>query len=116
MSAYNCQRCSHQWESRKIGKPQSCPKCKSYQWQTAKKSSQEIIDEVNSDLVNSARETMREIDQTAYRASNEQEKAEDWDGWSEERQAPDYEAGETVTYRQHLRTGKKKEIRRESLL
>ena len=33
MTAYTCSKCSHQWEARKIGKPVSCPRCKSYKWE-----------------------------------------------------------------------------------
>lgn len=44
----------------------------------------------------------------------EAEPIDEWAGWSEERQAPDEQAGEIVTYRQHIKKGTRKEIRRES--
>ena len=62
----------------------------------------------------SVRETIRAIDQTAYEASKREELVEDWTGWSDERTTEDTERGETITYRQHLKSGRRKEIRRES--
>jgi len=42
------------------------------------------------------------------------EKVEDWSGWSDEKTAPDMDSGEVVYYREHLKTRKRKELRRES--
>ena len=110
-----CKRCEYEWKSRKQI-PSSCPRCKSYAWQTARKDPKQIADEVNAELIagKGARETMRAIDQTAYEASKREELAEDWTGWSDERTTEDTERGETITYRQHLKSGRRKEIRRES--
>ena len=37
-----------------------------------------------------------------------------WDGYSDERSTIDHNAGETVYYREHLKTRKRTEIRRET--
>lgn len=39
---------------------------------------------------------------------------DEWAGWSEERETLDQVAGETVYYREHIKTRKRKEIRRET--
>ncbi len=39
---------------------------------------------------------------------------DEWAGWSEEREQYDQVSGETVYYREHLKTRKRKEIRRET--
>lgn len=40
--------------------------------------------------------------------------ADQWAGWSDERETIDLDRGETVTYREHLKTRKRREIRRET--
>ena len=108
MSAHICRRCSHQWESRKIGKPVSCPACKTYRWpDPAGKTSQKASNEQESAQI---RQQIAEIDKLAAESAP----AEDWTGWSDERQTEDTERGETITYRQHLKSGRRKEIGRES--
>ena len=110
MSAHICRRCSHQWESRKIGKPVSCPACKTYRWQApVGKTPQKASNEQESAQI---RQQIAEIDKLASELASEV--VEDWTGWSDERTTEDTERGETITYRQHLKSGRKKEIRRES--
>lgn len=45
---------------------------------------------------------------------NPVEPVDEWVGWSEERESLDESAGETVTYREHIKTRKRKEIRRDT--
>lgn len=40
--------------------------------------------------------------------------ADQWAGWSDERETIDRDRGETVTYREHLKSRKRREIRRET--
>ncbi|VVB83894.1 Uncharacterised protein [uncultured archaeon] len=37
VTAYRCERCSHQWIPRNKVKPIICPKCKSPYWKTPRK-------------------------------------------------------------------------------
>ncbi len=41
-------------------------------------------------------------------------RTDEWDGWSDELSTVDQDAGETVYYREHIKTRKRKELRRET--
>lgn len=108
MSARKCLRCGHQWESRVLKRPASCPACKSYKWDIDPDKKIGLSGEAAKDFLEDI------LDRDAEGQKIKAEVPDEWEGWSEERQTKDYERGEIVTYRVQEKTGKKQIIRRES--
>ncbi len=78
--------CEYEWEPRKAN-PKCCPVCKQY------------LMTQSSPVITSG-----DVDMPA----------ENWQGWTEEKDYIDYESGQTIYYRENRQTGKRKEIRRET--
>ncbi|MFA6074125.1 MAG: hypothetical protein WC758_08460 [Candidatus Woesearchaeota archaeon] len=43
---YKCKRCNYEWKSR-VAKPATCPRCKSYYYESVKKLNSETIQKNN---------------------------------------------------------------------
>lgn len=116
-----CAKCSHKWITKTKEIPARCSKCNRVTWNDDYdfKLQQEPAQIVQRVEATTERKTVAELRELiAPIETGEQiapvDVADQWQGWTEERQALDEIAGETVTYRQHIKTGKRKEIRRES--
>lgn len=116
-----CSKCGHSWNTKTHDLPWNCAKCKSRLWNDdyVPTSEPEPIKTPVS-TPNVSNDVLAFIQKAQAKkgivepVSVEPEPIDEWAGWSEERQAPDEQAGETVTYREHLKTRKRREIRRES--
>lgn len=120
-----CDQCKHEWTTKGYDLPKNCAKCRSLRWNhdsppadyTPELAPVKIATPVYSqpernDVISRLQSTIDAIESGESKAIVEP--VDEWAGWSEERKAPDEAAGETVTYRQHIKTGKRKEIRRET--
>lgn len=116
-----CSKCKHVWNTKTHTKPDVCAKCHRKTWNDDEvavsapiiaapapiKTSNSTTSDVNDWL-----ERMRAKKGSPPIATYEPETINEWAGWSEERRT--VENGDVITYRQHLKTGKVKEIGRES--
>lgn len=117
-----CIKCGHSWTTKTHDVPPTCAgvKCRSRKWnddRTEVPASQleplhglakpefapavtAVLPDLPSFLLSQAEPPTVEPDE--------------WAGWSEERSTVDTQAGETVYYREHLKTRKRIELRRET--
>jgi len=106
-----CSKCNHKWITKVKEIPVRCAKCNRVTWNDDQTHATFAPEDVGQPL---APVTLAPGPYTYIESIETVEPVDQWQGWSEERQAPDHESGETVTYRQHLKKGTRKEIRRAS--
>lgn len=101
IETWNCQcdKCQHTWQSR-AGLPLQCPRCKSARWDKGERS--EPLKESQPKPIIDPQIAIPEAS------------ADQWLGWSDERTTYDAEKGENVTYRQHIKSGRREIIQSET--
>lgn len=101
---FGCDKCGHCWIPRNGIAPAICPRCKSKLWDSRGERSEPLKESQPAPA----------IAPTATVPAASAPDADQWLGWTDERTTYDTEKGENVTYRQHIKSGRREVIHSET--
>ena len=121
-----CSKCKHNWVTKTYEIPRNCAKCHRVTWNDDYDESRDNPPEVipQSVGINLDAAIKPEMDKQEKLAALRgliggvsvpvAEPVDEWQGWTDERSTYDDVTGETITYRLHVKSGRKQEINRSS--